>query len=240
MVFSGFFSSFATAFFLADFSFIKTKQNNNQTVYALVATDHLMECVTTRIHKQAIARGEPNPPGVYSIFPNLSESVTGSLDAVFRFSLFAISLLLTLRLGRVYDRWWECRRAFMALGTLAVGVTHRASAWLELAAAALPQADGSSENKSAVAAAKRLKLQLLSEDLSRWATVWQFSVQQVCTDSATLHPAARKLLKPKELALYEGTPKGRQLVMHRLTRLLMVDGPQLVSEVRRDSLIGCF
>lgn len=119
----------------------------------------------------------------------------------------------------------------MSLGTLAVGITHRAGAWLDVAAAALPAASDGQGEGSVVVAAKRTKLQLLCEDLSRWATVWQFSVMQVCTDSAALHPAATKLLKPRELELYKGTPKGRQLVMHRLTRLLMVDGPQLVSEV---------
>ena len=189
-----------------------------------------MECITTRLHKQAVARGDKNPPPVFSMFPSLSESVTGSIDAIFRFSLFAISLLLTLRLGRVYDRWWECRKAFMGLGTLAVGITHRAGAWFEVAAASLAEDESAGNNAGAAAAAKRRKLQLLCEDLSRWAVVWQFSVQQVCTDAQKLHPAAIKLLKPKELALYEGTPKGRQLAMHRLTQLLMIDGPKLLAE----------
>ena len=66
--------------------------------------DHILECITTRNHKQAVARGDKNPPAIFSLFPTLSESVTGSLDAVFRLSLFAIALLLTLRLGRVYVR----------------------------------------------------------------------------------------------------------------------------------------
>ena len=73
----------------------------------------------------------------------------------------------------------------MGLGTLAVGITHRAGAWFEAAAAALVEEGGSGGSKFAAAAKKnttekqRRKLQLLCEDLSRWAIVWQFSVQQV-------------------------------------------------------------
>ena len=115
----------------------------------------------------------------------------------------------------------------MGLGTLAVGITHRANAWFEVAAASVKNNYGNER------ARQIRRLQLVSEDLSRWATVWQFSVQQVCTGSERLHPAARKLLKPRELELYEATPKGRQLVMHRLTQLLMDEGPRALAEVRR-------
>lgn len=80
------------------------QKKKKKTVYAFVAADHLWECISTRAHKRAVARGDRDPPKISSLFPPLSESVTGSLDPVFRFSLFAISLLLTLRLGRVYDR----------------------------------------------------------------------------------------------------------------------------------------
>jgi len=81
-------------------SFFSSKKNKPENE----KSSKLFENFQKTKQKEAIARGASNPPPIRSLFPNLSESVTGSLDAVFRFSLFAISLLLTLRLGRVYDR----------------------------------------------------------------------------------------------------------------------------------------
>jgi hypothetical protein len=58
--------------------------------------------------------------------------------------------------------------------------------------------------------------------------VWQLSILQIVTDSPKLHPAARKLLKPAELALYDAAPKGRQLALQRVTHLL-TEGPALAA-----------
>ena len=84
------------------------------------------------------------------------------------------------------------------------------------------------ERRSGRRASKSL---LLAEDVSRWSVVWQFSVLQLVKGSPRLHPAARKLLKPRELELYDSADaaaplNGRQLVVQRLTHLLLGDGEE--------------
>ena len=82
-------------------------------VFAMVAADHVVEAVSSRA-------GAPR-----SLFPALSPSVGAALDPVFRLALLAVALLLTLRMGRVYDRWWEARKAFSAVGSTAVQLAAR-------------------------------------------------------------------------------------------------------------------
>ena len=200
----------------------------------------------------AAARAEEMP--LRSLFPPLSASVASSLDPVFRLSIFVVSLLLTLRLGRAYERWWEARRSFAALGSLALSLAQRGEAWFGGGDACDGDNDGDgldqvqgqlqqqqqqqqrTQQQQQQQTDPRVKKtppppsprQLLAEDLARWGVVWQFSVLQIVTDSPRLHPAARRLLRPAELALYDATPKGRQLALQRLTHLL-TEGPALAA-----------
>lgn len=43
----------------------------------------------------------------------------------------ALALLLALRLGRVYDRWWMARRKMAATGNTAIELVQQAGAWME-------------------------------------------------------------------------------------------------------------
>ena len=180
-----------------------------------------------------LAAAAPSEMPLRSLFPPLSASVSASLDPVFRLSIFVVSLLLTLRLGRAYERWWEARRAFAALGSVALSLAQRGEAWF----GGDSGGGGDRQEKEETSAAAAILPspsssfspgRLLAEDLARWAVVWQFSVLQIVTDSPKLHPAARKLLRPAELALYDAAPKGRQLTLQRLTHLL-TEGPALAA-----------
>ena len=248
----------------------------NCVVYALVAADHLVQSITTRNRKRAAAAANKDTklPKIVSLFPSLSQSETGSVFSshMFHFSLFAVALLLTMRVGRCFERWWSARKAISSLGALALGLAHRSFVWFDAPAGLLScrccclkgdddgvgggggggengGADddgvdggrgGSGKNGGADDDAKETttttttkcrccrrqrRLHLLAEDVARWAAIYQMSVIQVCSDSKTIHPAARKLLKADELRLYEQNSKGRQTVLHRLTQLLLFEGP---------------
>jgi hypothetical protein len=249
----------------------------NACVFSLVAADHLLEAVSSAGQQRAAATaaaaaggrhllrdlgasggggggGASAVPGALtppprSLFPPLSASVSASLDPVFRLSIFVVSLLLTLRLGRAYERWWEARRSFSALGSLALTLAQRGEAWFGGACDGdvLGQVQGRKQGQQQQEQEQQkhppslLPLpppppppspspgQLLAEDLARWGVVWQFSILQICTDSPSLHPAARRLLRPAELALYDAAPKGRQLALQRLTHLLLAEGPALAA-----------
>ena len=92
----------------------------NMGMFALISLDHILNAATALSPSTAKHR---------SIFPPLSASVASSLDPAYRLALFAVALLLTLRLGRVYERWWAARSAFSALGSACVQAASRAAAW---------------------------------------------------------------------------------------------------------------
>lgn len=71
----------------------------NSIVFGIVAADHIVESVSTSSGKGSI-----------NLFPKLSASVVANLTPIFQLSLLAVSLMLTQRVGRVYDRWLEVRR----------------------------------------------------------------------------------------------------------------------------------
>lgn len=70
----------------------------NSIVFGIVAADHIVESVSTSSGKGSI-----------NLFPKLSASVVANLTPIFQLSLLAVSLMLTQRVGRVYDRWLEVR-----------------------------------------------------------------------------------------------------------------------------------
>jgi len=90
----------------------------NTLVFCVVAADHAISAATA-----------DSPGGRKSLLPPISASVATSLDSVYRLALFAVALLLTLRLGRVYERWWAARQAFSALGSTCVQAAARALLW---------------------------------------------------------------------------------------------------------------
>ena len=217
-----------------------------------MAADHLVASFSERAavskEQAAVASSSASPsqgfPAVEelrSLFPPLSASVTASLEGIFRFSLFAIALLQAHRISRVCERWGRARSSFAALGSLAVTMAQRAEVGVggrgvhSSGGSGSGSGSGSSgrerttrekERRSRRRASNSL---LLAEDISRWSVVWHFSVLQLVTGSPRLHPAARMLLKPRELDLYDSEDaaaplKGRQLVVQRLTHLLLGDG----------------
>ena len=58
----------------------------------------------------------------------------------------------------------------------------------------------------------------------RWCKVWHYSIYQVLTRSKTLHPDVAGLLDADELAYYEASRKGRNLVVIRLRQLIAMAG----------------
>ena len=185
------------------------------------------------------SQGFPAVEELRSLFPPLSASVTASLEGIFRFSLFAIALLQAHRISRVCERWGRARSSFAALGSLAVTMAQRAEVGVEGRGVHSSGGSGSGSGSSGRERTTREKERrsrrrasnslLLAEDISRWSVVWHFSVLQLVTGSPRLHPAARMLLKPRELDLYDSEDaaaplKGRQLVVQRLTHLLLGDG----------------
>lgn len=91
----------------------------NMAMFGLVAADHALD---------ALAAARPGTKHV-SIFPSLAASVAASLDPAYRLALFAVALLLTLRLGRVYERWWAARVAFAQLGSTCIQAAGRTAGW---------------------------------------------------------------------------------------------------------------
>ena len=108
-------------------------------MFAIISLDHILNAATASSPSMAKHR---------SIFPPLSASVASSLDPAYRLALFAVALLLTLRLGRVYERWWAARSAFSSLGSACVQAASRAATWTSDAA--------------------------VVDEVARWAVAWHF------------------------------------------------------------------
>ncbi|PSC76560.1 deoxyribodipyrimidine photo-lyase [Micractinium conductrix] len=115
----------------------------------------------------------------------------------FRLSSFAMSLLLSLRVGRNYDRWWTARCGFAGVGSAASTLVGQATSWIDS-----PQ---------------------LQADIRRWAVVWHFSILQIVRAAAEPHPTSAALLHEDEL--YRQSRKPRQLASSQL-RLLVCEGRQ--------------
>lgn len=115
---------------------------------------------------------------------------------VLRIISFAMALLLSYRLNRSYDRWWEARKAFSGIGSASTALAIQATTWVSKDC---PQ---------------------LLENFRRWTIVWAFSVKQVLEDAKELDPIASELLYPEELAVYKASRKGRQVVVTKLYQLI--------------------
>jgi predicted membrane chloride channel (bestrophin family) len=108
-------------------------------------------------------------------------------------------MVLTLRLGRVYERWWQVRQAFSCVGSTATSLSQRVSAWAD------PNCP---------------RQQRLAADTRRWAVVWHFSILHVCQNASAIHPDGAKLLTPEEMAIYKPARKGRQVAVDKLVQLI--------------------
>lgn len=115
------------------------------------------------------------------------------MESLTRMMLLAVSLMVTWRVNRVYERWWAARQAFAAVGAVGVSLAQRAHAWV---------------TEPSIRAA-----------LCRWAVAWHYSILQMVTFAEELHPDGAASLRPAERALYARTRKPRQLVPLRLAML---------------------
>lgn len=210
----------------------------NCCVFAVMAADHLTAALAQRAAAEAAAKGsspqERAGSGSLSFFlppllPPLSAPLAQSIQPTFRFSLFAIALLQAHRISRACGRWGDGRASFGTFNWLATVITQRAEA--SLGGGYGGRRSGSSSREQ----------HLLAEGIARWAVVWQFIVLQLVTRSSRLHPAARKLLKPRELAVYDRLPpgKGWQLASQRLTHL-MVLAPELAYSTSSSAAAAAF
>jgi predicted membrane chloride channel (bestrophin family) len=129
-----------------------------------------------------------------SFLPNIADNVQDSLTPMTRFTLFAASMLLTLRLGRVYERWFMFRQSFSVVGSTATGLSQRVSEWV--------------------------KDEQLAADVRRWAIAWHYAVMQVCQGEPSLHPEGAKYLTEDEMEVYRPSRKGRQLCVNKLVQLI--------------------
>lgn len=130
----------------------------------------------------------------------------------FRLASFAMALLLSLRVGRTYDRWWVARCGFAGVGNAATALTQQAAAWVD------------DED--------------LQADIRRWAVVWHYSVLQVVQGDKELRPAAAALLCDGELALYSASRKGRQMVASQLRLLVREAGLAVELTAAMEQTIG--
>ncbi|GBF91007.1 hypothetical protein Rsub_03862 [Raphidocelis subcapitata] len=108
---------------------------------------------------------------------------------------FILALLLTLRLNRTYERWWDGWRAFRRVGDCATALTQQATVYCSDDAA-------------------------LQADIARWSVLWCYSLTQFCSGAACLDPLARRLLTVPEAAIYDAAPNKFNLVELKLRRLI--------------------
>ncbi|KAL4425530.1 hypothetical protein ABPG75_009546 [Micractinium tetrahymenae] len=127
-------------------------------------------------------------PGLPSFDP---QNVTYN---VFRLASFAMSLILSLRISRAYDRWWQARCSFGSSVSAATRLCIQAHTYFRDRA--------------------------LVDELVRWATVWQYSIYAMVTQQKRLKPEAEALLDEEELHLYTYGPKSRQVVYIRMQQIL--------------------
>eukprot|EP00798_Chlamydomonas_sp_ICE-L_P016396 gene16396-22598_t len=111
----------------------------------------------------------------------------------FRVTSFAMSLLLAFKLNRAYDRWKSARAAFGRCCTRSTALFSQAVAYIEDP--------------------------MLLGEYRRFLSVYPFAVMQTVLAEPELDPKAAAMLLPKELAVYQKSSKGIQVIMTKL-RLL--------------------
>jgi len=184
----------------------------NMALAAAVCVDHVMRAAAPL----APAGGTAAPTGY---LPNLSDNVITSLTPMTRYLLFAAAMVLTLRLGRAYERWWAARQAFSSVGSAATALCQRLCLWA-------PEDDGDegARNEDGDGNGGKDGKEGAREGpgaaMRRWAVCWHYSILHVCRSASALHPDAAALLSEEELAVYSGARKGRQICVDRLLQII--------------------
>jgi putative membrane protein len=112
------------------------------------------------------------------------------LRTAFTMSSFCMSLLLSYRVNRAYERWSQARSSISSLGSGATSIFMQCAIWCR----------HQPEKSDAL------------DDLRRFCIVWPYSILQVLRGSDTLLPAATNHLHKEEQVVYSGSRKGRQVV----------------------------
>jgi predicted membrane chloride channel (bestrophin family) len=128
-----------------------------------------------------------------------TEVPTFAHEAVFQMTgltTFILALLLTLRINRTYERWWEAWRAFRRVGDCATALTQQATVFCSNDAA-------------------------LQADVARWSVLWCHSVLQFTSGRTCLDPLARRLLTAPEVTVYDAAANKFNFVELKMRRLIM-------------------
>jgi hypothetical protein len=128
----------------------------NMVIAAIICVDHMLRAGNFEIKGRVVK----------SFLPDISDNVIISLTPMINWMLFSTSLLLTLRVGRVYDRWLVFRTNFGEVGNSATNLSQRAAVWV--------------------------KDERVAADIRRWAVAWHWSLYQVCTGAPDLDPEGAK------------------------------------------------
>jgi predicted membrane chloride channel (bestrophin family) len=203
----------------------------NMLVAALVAADHLARAYAQR-----------------ALLPDLNADVVRSLDPFARYMMFSVSLLLVIRLNRVYDRWQVARSSFAQIGSAALAICQRFDAWAgaheddEGDEADQVGAKGGGAESGGVprdgdgdggdSGGGRSWRRRLCEDACRWSVVWHHAALQVLMGRARIAERAVGWLHRDELELYGRSRKGRQMAVLKLLQLFRAadfEAPVLLS-----------
>lgn len=114
---------------------------------------------------------------------------------LFRYSSFVLSLLLAFRLNRTYDRWWQARCSFGAIGSGCVNVVRQVATWTDDP--------------------------LLIRQLQKWGMCLTYGMVQLIRNTPhETDPRIPLLLEGEELALYKSSTKPSKLAGTMLAALV--------------------
>ncbi|GAX81774.1 hypothetical protein CEUSTIGMA_g9202.t1 [Chlamydomonas eustigma] len=114
-------------------------------------------------------------------------------DKAFRYSSFTMSLLLSFRINKAYERWKDAHYNIATMGRGSNAVFQQVCLWI--------------------------KDPLYLDSFRRYCSVWLYAIKQVIVEGETLEPSAAELLHPEELELYTESRKGRQVIVMLLRQL---------------------
>lgn len=120
-------------------------------------------------------------------FLHIDFDSTNTSKEAFRLSSFVVALLLSFRVQRVFDRWWQARNGFAGVGNGVTAIVRQAAVWC-----------GHDP--------------VLVQMFQRWALAWHYAVLQLVTGKTQVtDPRVIALMDSDELELYSGTNKPRLL-----------------------------
>ncbi|GAX74842.1 hypothetical protein CEUSTIGMA_g2288.t1 [Chlamydomonas eustigma] len=124
----------------------------------------------------------------------VGENLKKLMDYAYRYSTFAMSLLLAFRINRTYERWKEARASMAAVVNGLLNLFSQAATWI--------------------------RDPVMIDLFRRFCILWAYAMKQALTNTNSLEPAALSLLHPEELSIYSGSKKGRQVVVTMLRELI--------------------